>query len=202
MSELFFTGFAPFGSDTRNASWEAVQTLPERIGETAIRKFLLPVSYDKVAGELERLLSTGQPRAVVCIGQAAGRTALTPELVAINWRSATIADNDGVEYHGEKISPQKPDAYFSTLPVKELTAALCAAGVPASLSLSAGAYVCNSTMFHLLDLAKERGIPAGFVHVPYLSEQAADRPNVPSLSLETVAKGLRVIAETLCELLP
>lgn len=194
--KLLFTGFVPFGADARNASWEAVQRLPEKIGEVEICKACLPVSYHAVKDALRQLLEREQPSAVVCVGQAAGRTAVTPELVAVNWRSGTLPDNDGTEYHGEKIDPRKPDAYFSTLPVKELVAALCAAGIPASLSLSAGAYVCNSTMYHLLDLT-EGAIPAGFIHLPYLTEQAARKPNVPSLPLEMLANALRIVAETL-----
>lgn len=196
MKRILFTGFVPFGADTRNASWEAVQRLPDTIGGFVVRKALLPVSYHAVEDALRQLLRQERPSAVVCVGQAAGRTAVTPELVAVNWRSGSLPDNDGVEYHGEKIDPARPDAYFSTLPVRELTSALCAAGIPASLSLSAGAYVCNSTMYHLLALTKGT-VPAGFVHLPYLTEQAAQKPNVPSLPLETLANALRILAEAL-----
>ncbi len=199
MSGILFTGFAPFGSDTVNGSWEAVRALPDRIGNVTVYKRELPVVYDRVRDCLTALLDELRPRAVVCVGQAAGRTAVTPELVAVNWRSGAIADNDGIRYDGVPIDAAKPAAYFSTLPVRALTEALCAEGIPAYLSLSAGGYVCNSTMYHLLDLLRDHPeIPAGFVHVPYLSTQAAQRPNVASLPLATVTAALECIARRLC----
>ena len=143
---ILVTGFAPFGPDAVNAAWEAVARLPERIGGAAIVKRQLPVEYHGAPAALDALLAELRPDAVLCVGQAAGRAALTPELAGINWRDAAAPDNAGVLCRGKRIDPAGPDAYFSTLPVREMTEAIRAAGIPAQLSLSAGGYVCNSTL--------------------------------------------------------
>lgn len=124
------------------------------------------------------------------MGQAAGRAALTPELVGINWKDASLPDNAGVLCQGEPIDPDGADAHFSTLPVKEMVSAIRGAGVPAQLSLSAGGYLCNCLLYHLAGLAKERGIPGGFLHVPCCCEQVLDKPSCPSLPLPAITAGL------------
>ena len=199
--KILVTGFEPFGPDAVNAAWEAVSRLPEAIGGAEIVKRRLPVEYEAGPARLEALVEELAPDAVLSVGQAAGRAALTPELVGINWKDASLPDNAGVLCQGEPIDPDGADAHFSTLPVKEMVSAIRGAGVPAQLSLSAGGYLCNCLLYHLAGLAKERGIPGGFLHVPCCCEQVLDKPSCPSLPLPAITAGLAaalgVIAESL-----
>lgn len=198
MRSLLITGFAPFGGEEKNASWEAVSLLPEHIGDLAIVRRQLPVEYDAVRPLLRRLLAELRPDAVLCVGQAAGRAALTPEKIAINWMAASLPDNAGRQYTGQPILPGEPDGLFSTLPLDQMVAAMHRAGVPAAISYTAGAYVCNCTMYHLLHLLRETpGIPGGFLHVPCTCGQTLDRPGTPSLPLPLLAAGLQAAISAL-----
>ena len=188
--KILVTGFEPFGPDAVNAAWEAVSRLPEAIGGAEIVKRRLPVEYEAGPARLEALVEELAPDAVLSVGQAAGRAALTPELVGINWQDASLPDNAGVLCQGEPIDPAGADAHFSSLPVKEMVSAIRGAGVPAQLSLSAGAYICNATLYRLAGLAKERGIPGGFLHVPCCCEQTLEKPGCPSLPLPAITAGL------------
>ncbi|MCD8085835.1 MAG: pyroglutamyl-peptidase I [Clostridiales bacterium] len=201
MKTILLTGFAPFGADTFNPSWEALTLLPDRWSGVRLVKRRLPVAYDRVAGLLAQAVEEVRPDGVLCIGQAGGRTGLTPELVAINWKDAVLPDNDGVQYGGVPICPEGPAAYFATVPVKEMAAAIGQAGVPASLSYSAGAYVCNTTMYCLLRLLEGRypDLQGGFLHVPYACEQVLGRPGVPSLPLPLIAEGIQAAALAVAE---
>ena len=199
MKKILFTGFEPFGGDQTNPSWEAVCMLPAQIGEIHIAKRHMPVEYDSVASLLEQAIHEEHPDAVICVGQAGNRSAITPELVAINAKDASIPDNAGVSYTGDPIRADGPAAYFATIPVRDIVADMKKAGVPASLSYSAGAYVCNCIMYHLLDLLNLRypQIKGGFIHVPYSCEQVCAHPSsAPSLPLELIAKGLAAAAAT------
>ena len=187
---ILVTGFEPFGPDAVNAAWEAVARLPGSIGGAEIVTRRLPVEYEAGPARLEELLAELRPDAVLCVGQAAGRAALTPERVGINWMDAALPDNAGVLRQGERIRPAGPDAYFATLPVQEMVSAIRAAGVPAQLSLSAGGYICNCTLYRLLEMAAPRGIPAGFLHVPCCCEQTLEKPSCPSLPLSAITAGL------------
>ena len=192
MKKLLITGFEPFGGDTFNASWEAVARLPQVLAGMELCKRKIPVEYDRVGEVLRRLIDEVQPDAVICVGQAANRSAVTPEKVAINWKSASIADNAGQLYSGERIYEDGPDGYFSTLPVEKMVDAMRDAEVPAQVSYTAGAYVCNCTLYELLHYLKqtEAPIPACFIHVPYLCSQVLERPQFPSLPLSTVTTAL------------
>ncbi|MCD7918239.1 MAG: pyroglutamyl-peptidase I [Clostridiales bacterium] len=201
MKTILLTGFAPFGADTLNPSWEALTLLPDQGSGVRLVKRRLPVAYDRVAELLAQAVEEVRPDGVLCIGQAGGRTGLTPELVAINWKDAALPDNDGVQYGGVPICPEGPAAFFATVPVKEMVAAIQRAGIPASLSYSAGAYVCNTTMYCLLRLLEERypHLQGGFLHVPYACEQVLNRPGVPSLPLPLIAEGIQAAALAVAE---
>jgi len=149
------------------------------------------VEFGKAITAMEGLIAELSPDAVIAMGQATGRTDVTPERVAINVSDARIPDNGGNQPKDEPIRADGPAAYFSTLPVREMIAAMKEAGVPASLSNTAGTFVCNHLMYGLLDhLARTgRHIPAGFIHIPATPAQAVERPS-PSLPPETVTKGL------------
>lgn len=196
--KILITGFAPFGADERNASWDAVSMLPDAVNGAALIKRQLPVEYDTVGEVLASLLAREMPDAVICVGQAGGRSAVTPEKVAINWKQAAIADNAGVLYAGEKIRSNGTDAYFSSLPIEEILTAMRRRGVPAAVSFTAGAYVCNCTMYQLMALLAGTDIPGGFIHVPYASYQVLEKPQ-PSLPLESISAALLAAAEVLAK---
>lgn len=196
MKKILFTGFEPFGKENVNPSWEAVKLLPDVIEGAVIVKRQMPVEYDTVGLLLEQILKEEHPDVVICVGQAGGRAAVTPEMVAINWNEASIADNAGKLYQGEPICKDGPAAYFATIPVKEITSAMREAGVPASVSFTAGTYVCNHLMYRLLGLLESYAPQAkgGFIHVPFACSQTLDRPSSPSLPLALIAKGLEAAA--------
>ena len=163
---LLITGFMPFGGDARNPSWEAVSALPDRVGNWELNKFLLPVEFGNAARLAIENAEACHADAVLCVGLAAGRTAVTPELVGVNVRDASIPDNEGQKFDGALIRQDGPAAYFSTLPVRAMTAAIRTAGVPAALSYTAGAYVCNDLLYSLLDHFSGTETRAAFVHIP------------------------------------
>ncbi len=163
---LLITGFMPFGGENRNPSWEAVRALPERIGAWTLVKLLLPVEFGRAAALAETAARECRADAVLCVGLAAGRTAVTPELVGVNVRDASIPDNAGDRPEGEPINANGPAAYFSTLPVRKMTEAIASAGVSARLSYTAGTYVCNDLLYTLLDRFSDTPVRVAFVHLP------------------------------------
>ena len=192
---LLITGFEPFGGETVNPSWEAVARLPDIIGKWQLAKMQIPVEYGKAAQTVIDKANNLAPDAILCIGQAGGRSAVTPEVVAINLREAASPDNAGLLQQNVPVIPGGPDAYFATVPVRNMVSAIKAACIPASLSLSAGAYVCNDTLYSLLHKYHGTETLVGFIHVPYLPEQAKE--GVPSLTLEQITSGLSAAVESL-----
>lgn len=189
--KLLLTAFEPFGGSTMNPAQEAVRLVPERIGDTEIVKLEVPVVFGAAIDTVTAAVEKEKPDAVLCIGQAGGRAAMTPERVAINVDDASITDNAGAQPIDAPIVPDGPAAYFSTLPVKAMVAAIRQAGLPASLSNTAGTFVCNHLMYGLLHLLATRypGVRGGFMHVPFAPQQVTDRP-APSMSVEDIAKGV------------
>lgn len=195
---ILITAFEPFQQETINATMEALALLPDSVcGHTLIKR-TIPVVFGKAVEAVTALVDDLRPEAVICLGQASGRADVTPERVAINVMDARIPDNAGEQPADAPIREDGPAAYFSTLPVKAMVQAMKEAGVPASLSNTAGTFVCNDLMYGLLDhLARTgRNIPAGFIHIPATPAQAVERPT-PSLAPETVAKGLAAAIGTL-----
>jgi pyroglutamyl-peptidase len=189
---VLVTGFEPFGGDDTNPSWEICRVLPGAVGRARIHTLRVPTEFrraiETVAAEIERL----EPDVVLLLGQAGGRAALCVERVAINVDDARIADNAGWQPVDEPVAPSGPAAYFATVPVKAMTAAIRAAGVPAEVSNSAGTFVCNHLLYGVLHFlaASGRAARAGFIHVPWLESQAAARPGSPSMALATMARGV------------
>lgn len=163
---LLITGFMPFGGEAENPSWEAVNALPDQIGGWKLIKLLLPVEFASAAQAAIENAKACKADAILSVGLAAGRMSVTPELVGVNVRDAAIPDNAGQQFCGEPIRPDGPAAYFSTLPVRNMTKAIIDAGVPAKLSYSAGAYVCNDLLYTLLDHFSGTPTRVAFVHVP------------------------------------
>ncbi len=169
---ILLTGFDPFGGDSINPSWEAVSRVPEKVEGREVRRMLLPTVFGRAAEMLKSAIREIRPELVICCGAAKGRTGVTPEMVAVNYRLARIPDNDGQSFDGVPIDPDGPAAYMTRLPVKEMAAAMKDAGIPACLSLSAGAYVCNDVYYALLSWEEEFGHRGMFLHVP--GEEVAD----------------------------
>ena len=188
---ILITAFEPFQQETVNATMEALALLPDHVHGHILIKRILPVEFGKAISVMEGLVEELSPDAVISLGQATGRSDVTPERVAINVSDARIPDNGGNQPSDAPIRADGPAAYFSTLPVRDMIAAMKESGVPASLSNTAGTFVCNNLMYGLLDYLHRTGrhIPAGFIHIPATPAQAVERPS-PSLAPETVAKGL------------
>ena len=163
---MLLTGFMPFGGEERNPSWEALKALPERIGDWRLIKLLLPVEFSRAAALAIGTAEECRADAVLSVGLAAGRAAVTPEAIGVNVRDASIPDNAGQKPEGEPIDPNGPAAYFSTLPVREITAAIANAGIPAKLSYTAGTYVCNDLLYSILHRFSGTAVRAAFVHIP------------------------------------
>ena len=191
---ILVTAFAPFGGDARNASQEVLIALPETLGGVRLEKRLLPVSFCGATVIALGAASSLRPEAMVCLGQAGGRDAVTPERVAVNLMDAAIPDNDGFQPVDAPVIPNAPAAYFSTLPVKAMVDSMQRIGVPARLTDSAGTYVCNALMFAVLHRIDQ--IPRGFIHVPYLAEQGKGS-ETPSLPKELVLRGIAACLQTL-----
>ena len=193
MNKVLLTGFEPFGKATLNPSAEIVKQISGDNIVTAI----LPVAYAQSAERLLGLIAEHNPEVVICLGQAEGRKEITPERVAINLDDARLADNEGVLRNDVKILNDGPDAYFSTLPVKEIVEAIKAAGVPAAVSLSAGAFLCNHVFYVAQNKFAGTKVRSGFVHVPLMDEQAGEFPGLPTMPLEQMVKAVRAMLEVL-----
>ena len=190
MRKLLVTGFDPFGGASINPAWEAVKLLPERIGGFEIHTLEIPTVFGLAAEAVIAKANEVHPDVILCIGQAGGRAAVTPERIAVNIRDAKICDNSGNQPVGEFVVPGGPAAYFATVPIMEMAAAICAADLPGTVSNSAGAFVCNDTLYSLLHHYAGTSIKVGFIHVPYLPEQGT-----PSLSLDKTATALEAAIE-------
>ena len=195
---ILVTGFTPFGDEVINPSWEAVRLLhDEHIAGHRIVAHLLPTAFDDSYRELDSVVREIEPAIMLGVGQAGGRSRLSIERVAINLQDARLPDNTGAQPIDEPVIPGGPAAYFSTLPIKAMLAALQAHGVPAEISNSAGTYVCNHIAYAMLHLAaKRRGMRAGFIHIPYLPAQAAKRHGPASMALADVVRGLEIALRT------
>ncbi|MBR6767167.1 MAG: pyroglutamyl-peptidase I [Clostridia bacterium] len=187
-TKVLITGFDPFGGESINPSWEAVNRLPDRIGNCVLTKLQIPTVFEKAAQMALRAAEEIRPDVIISVGQAGGRSGVTPEVIGINLREARIPDNEGNQPEAVPVCKDGPAAYFSTLPVRDMVKAVSEAGIPASLSYSAGAFVCNDVLYTLLHRMDGTSVRTGFIHVPFLPEQAGDK--YPSLSLEKIIQAL------------
>ena len=173
---LIVTGFEPFGGAEINASWEAVRRLE------GVEKHLLPVCFARAKNRIRELVA-GAPDAILCVGEAGGRSAILVERVAVNWMDARIPDNDGARPVDQRIVEGGPAAFFATLPTRGIVRRIKEAGIPAELSYTAGTYVCNCVFYTLMDAVaeSEKPILGGFIHVP-----------AKGMPIETIAEGLDI----------
>lgn len=204
MRTVLLTGFEPFDNEPINPSWEAVRALDgERVGDAVIVARQLPCAFGTAIDAMAALLEELRPAVAIAVGQAGGRAEMSVERVAINIDDARIADNAGRQPVDEPIAGGGPAAYFSTLPIKAMVRDMRAAGIPASVSQTAGTFVCNHVFYGLMhalaghgDRDRTRNTRGGFIHIPYLPEQAARHPGQPSLALATLVAGLRCAVAT------
>lgn len=195
---ILLTGFEPFGGEGLNPSALVAQSLHnQRVGGWPVNGLVLPCVFDDAIAALEQALAAQRPALVLCLGQAGGRQGVTVERVAVNRDDARIPDNVGAQPLDNAVVPGAPAAYFSRLPVKALVAELQAEGVPAAESLSAGSFVCNHVFYGLMHaLRRRRSVQAGFVHLPWLPEQVAERPGAFALPLDTQVHAVRTVLAT------
>lgn len=199
--KLLLTGFEPFGGSDINPSEQVVKKLADKkIKGIELITAILPVDREAGPEKLIRAVEKNQPDAVICLGEARGRMAISIERVAVNLMDYRIEDNAGNLIQDQPIIPDGSPAYFCTLPVRKLMEAVQKVDVPAQLSLSAGAFLCNQviyTLLHYLDTHKIN-TPAGFIHLPSLPEQVVDeQPIKPSMELHTQVTGIEAVIEVI-----
>lgn len=197
--KVLVTGFQPFGTDTMNPAFEAVKLLPDNIEGAEVVKVEIPVVFYKGAEAVEAAIEKENPDIVICVGQAGGRANMTVERVAINLaESPAFGDNDGNKPNGRRIQEDGKDAYFANIPVKAMVKNMHDHGIPASISYSAGTYVCNDVMYNLLYTIDKKypNIRGGFIHVPFDIQQAIGRPaTTPSMPISVISEALRCCVE-------
>ena len=190
---ILLTGFEPFGGELINPSWEVARALDGApIAGARVVAHLLPCRFGAAGEAMQRLVAELRPVCVLALGQASGRADFSIERVAINVDDARIPDNEGAQPIDEPVVAEGPTGYFSTLPIKAMVAGLRAAGLPASVSQSAGTFVCNHVFYSLMHSLRQRPeVRAGFMHLPLLPAQASRHPGVPCMPLPLMVEGVR-----------
>ena len=199
--KVLVTGFDPFGGEKLNPALEAIKSLPAETQGAEVRWLEVPTVFYKSAKILEEEIRLYQPDIVLCVGQAGGRKGLTPERVAINQDDARIPDNEGNQPIDRPIQLDGPPAYFSSLPIKAMVQAIKEEGLTASVSNTAGTFVCNHLMYQVLYLVEKEfpNIKAGFMHIPYMTEQVVDKPHTPAMDLVDIVRGIEAAIRAIIE---
>ncbi|VYU45953.1 pyroglutamyl-peptidase I [Clostridium tertium] len=199
--KILITGFDPFGGENINPALEAVKKLPDTILGQEVIKIEIPTVFRKSLEKIEENIEKHNPDVVISVGQAGGRFGVTPERVAINMDDARIKDNEGNQPIDISIYEDGEAAYFSNLPIKAMVKEMTDNGIPASVSNSAGTFVCNHVMYGILYLVDKKypNIRGGFIHVPYIPSQVTTKPNMPSMSIDDIAKGLELSIKAIIE---
>lgn len=189
--KILVTGFDPFGGEPTNPAIESVKRIDDNIEGAEIIKLEIPTVFHKAADVVEEKIKEIKPDVILSVGQAGGRYGITVERVAINEDDARIEDNEGNQPIDVKIREDGAPAYFASLPIKAMVEEIKKENIPASVSNTAGTFVCNHIMYQDLYLAEKYGnIKAGFIHVPFLTEQVVDKKDTASMSLEDIVRGL------------
>lgn len=199
--KVLVTGFDPFGGEELNPAWEAVQKLDSTIAGAEIVTAQVPTVFYKSIDVLVAAIERESPDIAICVGQAGGRYEVTIERVAINVNDARIADNEGNQPIDEPIVPDGPAAYFAKLPIKAMVQEIRSAKLPASVSNTAGTFVCNHIMYGLLHYihTNRPEMRGGFIHVPFIPEQVIHKRQMPSMSLDDIVKSLRLAIKAAVE---
>ena len=201
MRSILVTAFDPFGGEDINPALEAMRRLPSKLGEVDILKVEVPTSFSRCFEVVRNAIDENRPLAIIMLGQAGGREAISVEEVAVNLDEARIPDNDGEQPRNRRIIEDGPSEYRSSLPIGEIIATVSDLGLPCVASTSAGTFVCNHLFYlvmHLLSknrLSKDGMIPAGFIHVPYETSQTIGKEGVYSLPIEEMVKAVMAIIE-------
>lgn len=192
--KVLVTGFDPFGGEKINPAFEAVKALPDSIEGIEIIKEEIPTVFYKSLEAVEALIIQHSPQVVICVGQAGGRSDISLEKVGINLNEARIPDNDGNQPQDSKVFEDGETAYFSNLPIKGMLKALHENNIPASISYTAGTYVCNHVLYGVSYLVDKKypSIRSGFIHVPYLPQQVIGKSGVPSMPVEVISQALEL----------
>jgi len=195
--KIMVTGFGRFLDNENNPTKEVLKLLPKSIQGNSIECVELPVIFDECFDYLRPIIDEQKPNVIIMLGLAGGRTAINPERVALNINDAAQPDNIGYKPLDEIIIPNGKNAYFSTLPLREIEEKLTKKSIPVKISNSAGLYVCNNIMYHVLHYIDQHDLnaKAGFIHIPYMDE---DKPNeeVFSLPLTTLVEAVIDIIKT------
>lgn len=197
--KILVTGFNPFGEEKINPAFEIIKRLKNIIAGADVVKLEVPTVFEKCIEVAAREIEKEKPNYVLCIGQAGGRFGVTVERVAINVNDARIEDNEGKKPIDTPIDIEGESAYFATIPIKEIVSAIKKEKIPAAISDSAGTFVCNHLMYGVLNHISKNNIhiKAGFIHIPFLTEQAVDKPNMPSMSIDTMLKAIETAIATI-----
>ncbi len=197
--KVLVTGFDPFGTDTINPALETIKRLPTKVGEHDVVALEIPTVAFKSLKVIEAAIEEHDPDIVLSIGQAGGRSDITIERVGVNWDDFRIKDNDGQQFVDRKIFADGPDAYIVELPIKAMVANIHKRGIPASVSFTAGSFVCNHVLYgvsHML-ATKYPTKKNGFIHIPYLPEQVLAMRNMPSMSQECILEAIIAAIEAI-----
>lgn len=189
MRRVLVTGFEPFGAASLNPSQEIISRLGDVPG-LEIHRMVLPVVFAQAADQALARVAEIRPHAVISLGQAEGRTEISLERVAVNLMDARIPDNSGVQIMDTLIADGAPDAYFTSLPAREMVNAMRAIGIPAGISLSAGAFLCNHVFYALRHALQPEAVASGFIHVPLMTEQAGEFPGLFTMPLMDMVRGI------------
>lgn len=199
--KILVTGFDPFGGEAVNPAIETVKRLPDTIAGADIIKLEIPTVCHKSLRVIEEAVVRYDPDVVLSIGQAGGRPDITVERVGINVDDCRIPDNEGNQIVDEPIYPDGPDAYFVTVPIKAMVARIQSRKIPASVSNTAGTFVCNHVTYGVCHLiaTKFPGRRSGFIHIPFLPEQVLDKKNMPSMSQEMMVQAIEAAIEAIVD---
>ena len=195
--KILVTGFEPFGGEKINPSIEAVHSLPEQIEGIEIVKIQIPVVRWKALAQIEQAVKQYNPDVILSVGQAGGRSDISVERIGINVDDFGIKDNEGNQPIDKIIKEDGQAAYFSNLPIKAMVKHMNDNKIPATVSNTAGTFVCNHVMYGILYMIDKKypNIKGGFIHIPYMTSQVIDKKNTPFMSLEEIAKGLELAIE-------
>lgn len=198
---ILVTGFDPFGGEPINPAIETVKRLPDTIAGAEIIKLEIPTVCHKSLKVIDEAIAKYNPDAVLSIGQAGGRPDITVERVGINVDDCRIPDNEGNQIIDEPVYADGPDAYFVTVPIKAMVQSIQNQGIPASVSNTAGTFVCNHVTYGVCHLiaTKYPGKRSGFIHIPFLPQQVTDKKNMPSMSQDLMVKAIEAAIEAIVE---
>ena len=197
--KILVTGFDPFGGEPINPAIESVKRLPDNIAGAEIIKLEIPTVRKKSLEKIEKAINEHNPDIILSIGQAGGRFDISIERVGINLDDFRIPDNEGNQIIDEPIFPDGENSYFVKLPVKAMVQNVQKNNIPASVSYTAGTFVCNHVLYGVMYLIekKYKGKKSGFIHIPFLPQQVVDKRNMPSMELNTIVKGLTAAIEAI-----